>query len=125
MEINNFYIATFEHIFGGYTMKILKSSIALLLIIALLFGFIPFQQDVWAATMPVEIRVESYTGGNLTLSWSVSGANSYSIDYHKSDGSLQTISGSGSMATISDLENDYIYDFKLSVYSTSDSTEVP
>lgn len=106
-------------------MKILKSSIALLLIIALLFGFIPFQQDVWAATMPVEIRVESYTGGNLTLSWSVSGANPYSIDYHKSDGSLQTISGSGSTATISDLENDYIYDFKLSVYSTSDSTGSP
>ncbi|AEV67044.1 S-layer homology domain-containing protein [Acetivibrio clariflavus] len=99
-------------------MKILKHTITILVIAALLLGNIPiFQNDIWAAPMPVDIYVESYTDGKLTLRWDVSGATSFSISYHDPDGTLQNISDSGNTYTISNLQDNYIYDFKVDVYS--------
>jgi len=99
-------------------MKILKRTVTILVIAALLIGYIPiFQNNVWAATIPVDINVESYTNGELTLRWNVAGATSYSISYHMPDGTPQNITGNGNTFTISNLENDYIYDFKVDVYS--------
>lgn len=104
-------------------MKILKSSITILLIMALLCGYIPiFQQDVWAAPMPVNINVESYTDGVLTLRWDrVVGARSYEVSYH-GPGGIDVIqdNSSDNTCTISNLQNDYIYDFRVKIYSDID-----
>ena len=105
-------------------MKILKHSITVLVILALLFGYIPlFQNNVWAAPLPVKIKVQSYTDGILKIEWDkVEGAKSYSVRYHMPDGTSQEIKSDSSANTceISNLESDYIYDFKVTIYSGLD-----
>ena len=105
-------------------MKLLKRVFIMVLVATLLSTFIPsFQQYVWAASIPVKINVVSYKDGNLTISWDkVSGAKSYAISYHTPNNEVQTIKKNLQENTceIFNLQDDYIYDFKLNIYTVED-----
>ncbi len=105
-------------------MKLLKRVFIMVLVATLLSTFIPsFQHYVWAASTPVKISVVSYKDGNLVISWDkVSGANFYAISYHTPNNELKTIKKASQENTceISGLQDDYIYDFKLNIYSLGD-----
>lgn len=105
-------------------MKLLKKVFIMVLVAALLSTFIPsFQQYVWAASTPVKINIVSYKDGKLTINWDeVSGAKSYVISYHTPNNEVQTIKKNLQENTceIFDLQDDYIYDFKLNIYTLED-----
>lgn len=105
-------------------MKVFKSAFIMVLIIAILSGPIPlFQQSVLAAAAPVNINVESYSDGILNISWdAVAGAKSYEVTYQDSEGNPQNSSGNITKAgdnkcEIHDLQNDFIYDIRVKIYS--------
>ncbi len=105
-------------------MKSLKNLLAVVLIVALISGPLPlFQQSVMAAVIPVNIYVDSYSNGILTIHWDkMLGEKSFLISYHTPDGSEQTIQSNSveNTCTISGLMNDYIYDIRVRIYSDND-----
>lgn len=105
-------------------MKLLRNVLAMVLIIAILSGPIPlFQQYVMAAAVPVNIYTDSFSNGILTIHWDkVSGAKSFLVSYHTPDIGVQTIKRNVAENTcvISSLQNDYIYDIKVEIYSEVD-----
>jgi len=110
-------------------MKLFKKSIIIVLVMSLLFGAIPvFQNNVWALG-EFDINVESYENGVLTLTWNnVVEGKSYAVSYHTPDSGVKTIKKNSLdsiySCEISELQNDYIYDFKVSIYNVDDLESV-
>lgn len=103
-----------------------KSRRFLSVIIAIELLLIPLLQvDVFAAALPINISVVNYTQtGGLTISWqNPAGAQSCQITYHKPDGSEATeMLAAVSSYTLLELQNDYIYDICLEVFSGAGGT---
>lgn len=105
-------------------MKLFKNSFVMVLIIAVLLGPMPlFQQFASAAGIPVNVYIDSYSNGILTIHWDkVTGAKSYLVSYHTPDNGVQNVqyNSSDNTCVISNLQNDYIYDISISIYSDVD-----
>lgn len=103
-------------------MKLIKRVFTIILVAVILSTLMPsFQQYVWAASSPVKIYVDSYKDGKLNIRWDkVSGANSYAISYHTPDNKVQikAVNSQDNTYQITDLQDDYIYDFKINIYSS-------
>lgn len=109
-------------------MKLIKRVFTIILVAVILSTLMPsFQQYVWAASIPVKINIVSYKDGKLAISWEkVNGAKSFVISYHTPNNAVQTIKKNSLDNTfeIPDLQDDYIYDFKLNVYTIEDIESV-
>jgi hypothetical protein len=85
------------------------------------------QADVFAAAaLPIDISVVNYTPEEgLTISWkNPAGAQSGRITYHKPNGSLETVELATAVTsyTLTGLQNDFIYDFSLEIFSEAGGT---
>lgn len=106
-------------------MEWIKKVISIILIAALLTsGHIPILRlNTFAASLPVDIKVDNYSEGKVSISWSnLFGAKSFKISYHTpQNGLIEILSNEPvNTYTISDLYNDYIYDIKVEIYNDID-----
>jgi len=114
-------------------MKLLKRSVAAVLIAVLLYSIIggsmiaAFAADFTA----VRITVVSYANGTLNINWSQPpGAKAAEITYHTPNANnsatamKQTVIGKNT-AEINGLKPDYIYDIRVTVYGAVDGSNNP
>jgi len=106
-------------------MKRLNRTIALMLVISFIAAFCAqFPQVVIAAPLPINVYVEKYSGGTVSIRWdNLEDASSVVISYHSPNsanpGMLETITinQATNRADISGLANDVIYDISVKVYN--------
>ena len=101
--------------------KTKKLLVATLILSLLLANLIFFQTSTIHAATAINISVEDYSEGVLTIRWiRPSGTNSFKITYHTPSGDTKTIeSNEGSVNTceISGVQSDFIYDIKVEFYN--------
>ncbi|MDQ2087863.1 ferrous iron transporter A [Herbivorax sp. ANBcel31] len=107
-------------------MKKTKKLLFVIIIASLLLGnfIFPNMDNIHAMALPVNVYVEEYSEGVLTIGWDrPMGTSSFEITYHTPAGDENTItSNEGNINTyeISGLQNDFIYDIKVELYNDSD-----
>jgi hypothetical protein len=109
-------------------MKRVKRAVALILATAIIYGILSgIPAVVYAAPLPVNVYVDSYSKGTLDFYWdSLDDANSVVITYHTPDqddnGVEQTLvlNQTTNAASVSGLKNDYVYDIHVKIYNQPD-----
>ncbi|MCX7920963.1 MAG: S-layer homology domain-containing protein [Clostridia bacterium] len=105
-------------------MKRLRKVLAIILVLNMIFGTIPdLWKSVYAAPDPLNIYVDSYSNGTLTIRWdSVPSAITTTLTYHTPrDGggadlyvtALNPVNAT--TTTITGLKSNYIYDIKINI----------
>ncbi|PQQ65919.1 fibronectin type III domain-containing protein [Acetivibrio saccincola] len=99
----------------------MKLPVAIIILSLLLVNSVLFKMNIVHAAEAVNIYVEDYSDGVLTIRWiRPSGTNSFKITYHTPSGTEETIeSNEGNVNTykIEGLQNDFIYDIKVEFYN--------
>jgi hypothetical protein len=109
-------------------MRRIKRAVALILAAAIIYGILPgIPAVVYAAPLPVNLYVDSYSKGTLDFHWDpLDGTSSVVITYHTPDqgnsGVEQTVvlNQTANSASVSGLKNDYIYDIHVKIYDQPD-----
>lgn len=110
-----------------------KRKIAALLVAVIVYSIMGSSLiGAFAAEMPVDITVDKFENGTLTISWNnISGARAAVIAYHKpdvDDKAVLVVSDpvlTGNSASIAGLEADYIYDICVVIYGAVDGSGNP
>ncbi|TYQ14648.1 UNVERIFIED_CONTAM: hypothetical protein Cloal_1008 [Acetivibrio alkalicellulosi] len=102
-------------------MNKVKKMLVAIIIASLLLGNVFFyQRQVQAQAFPINVYVNSYVSGVLTINWDKPlAASSFSISYHTPQGIRQEINSNDDVNTyaISGLQNDFIYDIRVEVFN--------
>lgn len=105
-------------------MKKSRSILALIITAGLLIVSMQLpQSSVFAAAVPINVYVDNYIGGSLTMHWDKPvGAKSFLITYHTPQGIVESISSNDdvNIYTITGLVNDYIYDIRVEIFNDVD-----
>ena len=103
-----------------------KLLVAIIILSLLLVNSVLFKMNIVHAAEAVNIYVEDYSDGVLTIRWTrPDGTNSFKITYHTPEGTEETIeSNEGNVNTykIEGLQNDFIYDIKVEFYESSNQS---
>ncbi|RXE59375.1 ferrous iron transporter A [Acetivibrio mesophilus] len=107
-------------------MKQFKKILAMVITVCLLNVFLPFSQlNVFAAPVPINVYVEDFSNGDLKIRWdNIASAKSFRISYHTPLGGVDIIESNDSVNTytITGLESDFIYDIRVELFNSPDTT---
>lgn len=110
-------------------MKHISKPVAVLLVTAVLCSIFSICGTVsFAAFMPIDISVESYSDGRLTIRWTqLTGTRLAEIIYHRpGPGGTATYNRElvteGNTFVIDGLQPDYIYDISVTLYNDTDTS---
>jgi len=110
-------------------MKHISKPVAVLLVTAVLCSIFSICGTVsFAAFMPIDISVESYSDGRLTIRWTqLTGTRLAEIIYHRpGPGGTATYNRElvteGNTFVIGGLQPDYIYDISVTLYNDTDTS---